>query len=73
MVDIECEKCGYEWDYTGELMTTTCPRCNLKTPTPLDEEVESNADESIREREVRAQERTADALERIASVLERVE
>ena len=34
-VEVECEKCGYEWTYTGEMWNTTCPRCNRKTPTGL--------------------------------------
>jgi len=28
----ECEHCGYQWDYTGELEKTTCPSCQQKTP-----------------------------------------
>lgn len=28
-----CQKCGYNWTYSGELWTTTCPRCNGKTKT----------------------------------------
>jgi len=26
---IKC-KCGYEWDYTGELKKATCPSCSNK-------------------------------------------
>lgn len=28
-----CQKCGYTWEYGGDLWTTTCPRCNNKTMT----------------------------------------
>ena len=27
----ECDNCGYEWEYTGELERATCPSCQLKT------------------------------------------
>ena len=27
----ECEYCGYEWDYDGNLQMTTCPSCQRKT------------------------------------------
>ena len=30
---LECDHCGYEWDYTGDLEMATCPSCNRKTPT----------------------------------------
>lgn len=28
-----CDRCGYEWGYSGDLRTTTCPNCNRKTST----------------------------------------
>lgn len=31
---VECEHCGYEWAYGGEMWKATCPRCGRKTPTP---------------------------------------
>jgi len=34
----ECDKCGYEWDYTGKLKMATCPSCGYKTPVPEDDE-----------------------------------
>jgi len=27
MPELECDKCGYEWEYTGEMHWATCPRC----------------------------------------------
>lgn len=27
----ECDNCGYEWEYGGSLMQTTCPNCQRKT------------------------------------------
>lgn len=33
--EMRCLKCGYQWEYSGDLWHTTCPRCNLKTMTPL--------------------------------------
>lgn len=32
---VECSHCGYEWEYSGEMWTATCPRCNRKTETGL--------------------------------------
>lgn len=26
----ECEKCGYEWEYGGDLARATCPSCGSK-------------------------------------------
>jgi DNA-directed RNA polymerase subunit RPC12/RpoP len=34
----ECNKCGYEWDYTGKLNMATCPSCGYKTTTAEDDE-----------------------------------
>ena len=34
-VEVECEKCGYEWTYTGQMWRATCPRCAHNTPTGL--------------------------------------
>lgn len=33
--EVECSKCGYEWDYSGDMFTATCPRCSYKTETGL--------------------------------------
>lgn len=38
MVETRCVKCGYVWDYGGDLWYTTCPRCNKKTKTPLNDD-----------------------------------
>jgi len=35
---VECHKCGYEWDYKGELEQATCPNCAAKVPVPKEEE-----------------------------------
>jgi hypothetical protein len=43
-VPITCDKCGYEWDYSGGLYHTTCPRCNHKTSTPLTPDEDEDAD-----------------------------
>lgn len=40
--DIRCEKCGYKWEYTGKLWYATCPRCNGKTKTPLNDDYYRN-------------------------------
>jgi len=29
---VKCQKCGYEWDYTGDLMRASCPNCGAKVP-----------------------------------------
>ena len=34
-VEVTCEHCGYEWTYTGEMWTATCPRCGQKTNSGL--------------------------------------
>lgn len=36
MTDLKCQKCGYVWDYGGELRTATCPSC--KGTVPVDEQ-----------------------------------
>ena len=28
-VEIECEYCGYNWNYTGNAKRATCPSCGL--------------------------------------------
>jgi len=45
-VEIRCDKCGYKWTYTGDLWTTTCPRCNKKTKTQLHPENQSEESEA---------------------------
>lgn len=32
---VVCERCGYEWEYSGNLPQTTCPACERKTHTGL--------------------------------------
>lgn len=39
-IDVECENCRYDWNYSGEMFRATCPRCGKKTPTGLREEFE---------------------------------
>lgn len=74
MVEIACEKCGYAWDYSGELHHATCPRCNQKTKTPLkDGETAEESGEPKRppqERMADAQEQIAESLTRIADALD---
>ena len=43
-VEMRCQKCGYKWEYSGELWNTTCPRCNNKTKTPLHPEEDGPED-----------------------------
>ena len=31
-MEIECQKCGYEWDTGSDMMMVTCPSCARKTP-----------------------------------------
>ncbi|AFZ74595.1 hypothetical protein SAMN05443661_12113 [Natronobacterium gregoryi] len=33
--EVECEECGYVWQYSGQMWRATCPRCSHKTPTGL--------------------------------------
>lgn len=32
MTGVECDHCGYEWEYGGEMLKATCPSCQRKTP-----------------------------------------
>lgn len=34
-VDTRCGKCGYQWEYTGQMWRATCPRCGGKVKTHL--------------------------------------
>jgi predicted Zn-ribbon and HTH transcriptional regulator len=27
MTQLKCPKCDYDWDYTGQMQTATCPSC----------------------------------------------
>lgn len=37
---LECESCGYEWDYQGESeYYTTCPKCEYEVRIPAEAEV----------------------------------
>jgi predicted Zn-ribbon and HTH transcriptional regulator len=38
MTHVECEHCGYEWEYGGELEFATCPSCRTKTAATEDEQ-----------------------------------
>ena len=38
MVNIECIKCGYTWNYKGDKFFACCPRCSRKTRTSINEE-----------------------------------
>lgn len=29
-VPVECDKCGYSWDYAGGMARATCPSCGAK-------------------------------------------
>jgi protein-arginine kinase activator protein McsA len=31
MVLVKCEKCGYSWNTTSELLKITCPNCRKTT------------------------------------------
>ena len=33
-MEATCQKCGYEWDYTGRLNRATCPNCGAKVIVP---------------------------------------
>lgn len=45
----ECDNCGYEWSYSGQLEKTTCPSCQSKTTT--DGEHKRNHDLQITQNE----------------------
>lgn len=32
MTALECDRCGHEWTYTGDLEAATCPSCRAKIP-----------------------------------------
>lgn len=32
MTDLRCTHCRYEWEYSGQLMTATCPSCKGSVP-----------------------------------------
>jgi len=29
-IESKCDRCGYEWIYTGELVKANCPSCGAK-------------------------------------------
>jgi len=37
MKNMLCGKCGYTWQYQGELERATCPNCGTKNKTRKDE------------------------------------
>jgi len=41
-VEVECQNCGYIWEYSGEMWTATCPRCNRKTMTPYHQDFDED-------------------------------
>lgn len=44
-VEVECSRCGYTWDYSGEAWKATCPSCGYKVKTPYHEDYEHDSDE----------------------------
>lgn len=30
-VGVTCDKCGYRWNYSGNMIFATCPNCYSKT------------------------------------------
>lgn len=44
-VEIECQRCGYVWMYSGSSWYATCPRCQRKTPSPYNPDYEAEDDE----------------------------
>lgn len=43
---IECQHCGYEWEYGGSSeYYATCPRCLYKVPVPEDGAEEENPED----------------------------
>ena len=40
-MELECENCGYEWDYQGEIVEeyVSCPRCQYEVEIPAKAEV----------------------------------
>jgi len=37
MSKVECDSCGYSWEYSGELLSATCPSCQSKTKVEKDD------------------------------------
>jgi len=37
MTEVECHRCGYEWEYGGDMNRATCPSCGRKTPVDAEE------------------------------------
>ena len=37
MTEVQCHKCGYEWDYGGDLERSTCPNCKSTVKVPQNE------------------------------------
>jgi predicted Zn-ribbon and HTH transcriptional regulator len=35
--DVRCDRCGYQWEYSGTAPRTTCPGCERKTRTGVTE------------------------------------
>ncbi|MEF8874896.1 MAG: hypothetical protein V5A88_09565 [Candidatus Thermoplasmatota archaeon] len=56
-MELECQSCGYEWDYQGESdYYATCPNCQYKVKIPAQAEVVSEKKEKGgREVEIPAQ------------------
>jgi len=35
-MQVECHKCGYEWETKSEMKMVSCPSCSRKTPRESD-------------------------------------
>lgn len=43
----ECNHCGYEWTYSGELPQATCPACARKTAVGESDDETSEGEEEV--------------------------
>lgn len=51
-MELECKKCGYEWDYQGQSdYYATCPNCHYKVNIPAQAEVTNSDDKKEHHRE----------------------
>lgn len=42
MVQINCKRCGYSWDYNGKSeWYVSCPRCRTSIKVPKEEEIQN--------------------------------
>jgi len=74
MVELECQKCGYEWNYQGEMEDyATCPRCKTSVALPNSGTQQSSTiDETERELDIEGRlDRIEEKLDLLTEVVKR--